>query len=500
MPTGANDGGMNGNDQNHWTVDQLAESPLLLPNLKFHDLVFGQTLGKGAFSTVQYARHIVKHKTRSDWPEYAVKIISTETIQALQYEFNQIREIAILSRMVHPNISRIISSFRFRKGAYLVLEYANAGDLFTILQRQQQQHQHNNIIGISEQDTCILMGQVVAGLHSIHELGFVYGDLKPENIMLTTTGHVKITDFGACRPYTNKAREFVKTSTKQGLLNQLRNGDWKPNIMTTNISNDDNDWKTMEDDDSAIETKNVDYEQEDIRIEGTTAYLPPEVILGAIPNSKADTWALGCVLYQCLTGRPPLLEDEESMTREKIVTFVDVTTSSNDDETMMMMMMQPGEKSVFSPHALSLIQICMNRNMIERPSMMAIASHALFQNINVFALYSHPSHELKLPLDADNSKNNTMTDSKWSRRQLSSIWAPQPKSYNLHITTVQGQLPGNVKHSSKRRSFNETSSLPVLSNTPIQAGEEADAYFLSSTRSKSAFPKPNLSSIVEKQD
>ena len=44
-------------------------------------------------------------------------------------------------------------------------------------------------------------------------------------------------------------------------------------------------------------------EEEDIRVEGTTAYLPPEVVVGAFPTSAADAWALGCVMYQCLSGR-----------------------------------------------------------------------------------------------------------------------------------------------------------------------------------------------------
>jgi hypothetical protein len=57
-----------------WAVAQLSESPLLLPDLKFHDLVFGHELGSGAFSTVKYARRIIKNLTRSRWPEYAVKV------------------------------------------------------------------------------------------------------------------------------------------------------------------------------------------------------------------------------------------------------------------------------------------------------------------------------------------------------------------------------------------------------------------------------------------
>ena len=43
-----------------WNALQAAASPTLLPNLKFHDLVFGLVLGEGAFSVVKYARHITR--------------------------------------------------------------------------------------------------------------------------------------------------------------------------------------------------------------------------------------------------------------------------------------------------------------------------------------------------------------------------------------------------------------------------------------------------------
>ena len=57
-----------------WAKAQSSESPCLLPDLKFHNLVFGHNLGQGAFSTVKYARLISKGRTRSHWPEYAVKV------------------------------------------------------------------------------------------------------------------------------------------------------------------------------------------------------------------------------------------------------------------------------------------------------------------------------------------------------------------------------------------------------------------------------------------
>jgi hypothetical protein len=64
-----------------WSKAQMAESPTYLPDLKFHDLVFGHELGRGSFGSVKYARLIDKKKPCSQWPEYAVKIISTEKIR-----------------------------------------------------------------------------------------------------------------------------------------------------------------------------------------------------------------------------------------------------------------------------------------------------------------------------------------------------------------------------------------------------------------------------------
>ena len=68
-----------------WSKDQMAESPTLLPTLKFHDLVFGHDLGEGSFGSVRYARLIDRTRTRSHWSEYAVKVISTEKIKEMGY-------------------------------------------------------------------------------------------------------------------------------------------------------------------------------------------------------------------------------------------------------------------------------------------------------------------------------------------------------------------------------------------------------------------------------
>jgi Protein phosphatase 2A regulatory B subunit (B56 family)/Protein kinase domain len=138
-----------------WSMAQMAETPTLLPTLKFHDLVFGHDLGSGAFGSVRYARLIDKSKTRSQWPEYAVKVVSTEKIREMGYEASIQREIAVLHFLSHPGIARLVSRFRFNAGAYLVLEYASRGDLHSLLLK-------NGSLDV--ESTRFVVGEVVAAL------------------------------------------------------------------------------------------------------------------------------------------------------------------------------------------------------------------------------------------------------------------------------------------------------------------------------------------------
>eukprot|EP00978_Attheya_sp_CCMP212_P012245 scaffold30437_cov45-Attheya_sp.AAC.4 len=413
-----------------WAKAQMAESPILMPNLD---------LGSGAFSTVRYARRIVKDRTRSNWPEFAVKIVSTQKIEELGYEKSINREIAILRTLSHPGIARLVSSFRFRDGAYLVLEYASGGDLHTLLKRNGS---------LDHESTKFVTGEIVAALWSIHDAGFVFGDMKPENILITESGHIKVTDFGGCRAVTPEASEALKASG-QNILRELRDGDWRASkLRKSNGEESSNGRETNDDDD----------DEDDLRIEGTAAYLPPEVIVGGIPTPAADAWALGCVLYQCLSGRPPLLEDTDALTKEKIVRFhmaeESQDASHEDDDTFF-----HGTASEVSDEAKALVHRLLAREAQDRPSMMSVSQSSFFEGTNVFALHKGPAH----PLDVGSVA--PVADAKWQRRQYSSIWAPQPEAYVIGGGATS-MAPTNTSLSSQDK------------RAPILEGDEATLPFL----------------------
>jgi serine/threonine protein kinase len=328
----------------------------------------------------------------------------------------------------HPSIARLVSSFRFRDGAYFILEYASGGDLHSLLKRSGS---------LDDEAVRFISGELVAALYYIHQQGFVYSDLKPENILLTKCGHIKITDFGACRPCTAEARESLHDGG-HFQLKQLRDGDWK---TAHSQSSDPN----LEEPD-----RESDPSHENDRVEGTTAYLPPEVILGAIPTQATDSWALGCVIFYCAQGRPPMLGDDDVSTRQRIVAF-DLSNVRVDDISDFFKMKQA--INVF-------VSKLLRRDPTERLTMHEALTDDFFDGFDdVLNLHKKVAPPLKGGTIAPD------TDAKWNRRQFSSIWAPQPHNYSMSPM---------IKCSSHQHS--------IALNEPIIETTESESPFIISRR------------------
>jgi serine/threonine protein kinase len=257
-------------------------------------------------------------------------------------------------------------------------------------------------------------------LITVHDLGFVYGDLKPENIVITERDHIKLTDFGACRPYTPEAAQLLRES--RNAIASLRNGDWREQPaderLTVQVSDDTDGVNTAGVDTSAGATE--DLAEQDNRVEGTPAYLPPEVLNGAKPDVLTDAWSLGCTMHFCLFGRPPLFGEQEQVVQQ----LVRFTSASPDSNPMF------GPRDNTSDEAKELIQSLLTVDPSQRMSVKVAVSASFFtaHNVNVTELHFGPA----VPLAKGGIE--PQPDAEWARRQFSKIWSPMPQEFNFYAT------------------------------------------------------------------
>ena len=173
----------------------------------------------------------------------AVKVVNSEIAQRGKAYERFRREAEILQQFRHSNIVRFLAVGRYQGTSYFAMEYIKGQTLEQML---------NEKGAMEWREVAELAIQLADALHYAHEHGVVHRDLKPSNLMVTEAGRVKLTDFGI-------AKDLDKTA-----------------LTATG------------------------------RTLGTAAYMAPEQIRGTPDLShKTDLYALGIVLYQCLTGVPP---------------------------------------------------------------------------------------------------------------------------------------------------------------------------------------------------
>lgn len=152
------------------------------------------------------------------------------------------------ARLGHPHVVAVFDFGSWDGRFFLVMELVEGDSLAQLLEA-------GHLLGAER--AAVVAAQAAAGLAAAHQQGIVHRDIKPGNLMLDATGSVKIGDFGIARFVDDPAAGLTMTG----------------------------------------------------QIVGTSLYLAPERALGRTAGPASDVYALGCVLYQLLTGRPPFQGD-----------------------------------------------------------------------------------------------------------------------------------------------------------------------------------------------
>ncbi|KYN01017.1 PREDICTED: cAMP-dependent protein kinase catalytic subunit PRKX [Cyphomyrmex costatus] len=214
------------------------------PRYDIDDLEIIKTIGTGTFGRVVLCRH---HGTF-----LALKILSMVDVIRLKQVEHLRNEITILKEVKHPFIVNMLWNSRDEARVYMLLEFVAGGELFSYLRAAGR---------FAGPTSCFYAAEIVCALDYLHSKHIVYRDLKPENLLLDSQGHLKITDFGFSKKLTDRT------------------------------------WTLC----------------------GTPEYLAPEIIQSKGHNKAVDWWALGVLIYEMLAGYPPFFDDNPFGIYEKIL-------------------------------------------------------------------------------------------------------------------------------------------------------------------------------------
>jgi hypothetical protein len=203
-------------------------------------------LGEGGMGVVYLVEHV--HLGRKE----ALKVLHASLASDSQLVARFRREARAINRLQHPNIVSVhdfgqLPGDRF----YLAMEYVEGDDLATVLAREQR---------LPPQRVLHLMRQLAEAVAHAHSRGVVHRDLKPENLLLRErrgrTDHLMVLDFGIAK---------------------IVAPDYKESIAATPVG----------------------------EIFGTIAYMAPEQLTGDSVDGRSDIYAMGCLLFELLTGEAP---------------------------------------------------------------------------------------------------------------------------------------------------------------------------------------------------
>jgi len=163
--------------------------------LKPSDFLPKTIIGRGAFGEVRVCR------TKKDNSVVAIKKMKqTEMVKKNQVAHVK-AERDIMAEARNEWIVDLKCSFRDEKFLYLVMEFLPGGDLMTLLMRKDI---------LSEEESRFYISETIMAVKSVHDLNYIHRDLKPDNLLIGSDGHVKLSDFGLCKHVEIKPKNTTK--------------------------------------------------------------------------------------------------------------------------------------------------------------------------------------------------------------------------------------------------------------------------------------------------
>ncbi|XP_030480905.1 protein kinase PINOID [Cannabis sativa] len=382
--------------------------------LTFHDFNILKKIGAGDIGTVYLCR-LSNHNNNDEVNSnlscyYAMKVVDKEILAVKKKVHRAEMEKKILKMLDHPFLPTLYAEFEASHFSCIVMEYCSGGDLHSL--RHKQPHKR-----FSLNSARFYAAEVLVALEYLHMLGIIYRDLKPENVLVRSDGHIMLSDFDlslcsdaipavespdSSPPYVpspsttpSYSRSHTSTTSTSSSLSPFA---CFPNRLFRS--------RRVQ----TLTAANRLFVAEPVTARscsfvGTHEYVSPEVASGRSHGNAVDWWAYGVFIYEMIYGRTPFAAQSNELTLLNIVkTPLAFPT--------------PMPSSPLELHARDLISGLLDKDPTRRlgakRGAAEVKKHPFFKGLNLALIRSSPPPELvpglrrqkTTPFDC-NSNNNS---------------------------------------------------------------------------------------------
>ena len=274
---------------------------------------------------------------------YALKVIDKSILNNEEQIKNIVNEINIMNELDSPNLLRLITNFEDENRIYIILPLCSNGQLYDII--------HKPIRKIKESVIKKYLYQSIEAINYLHKKKIIHRDIKPENILIDNDDNALLSDYG------------IATHCKEG------------------------------------ETRNTYC--------GTDEYLAPEVIRGEPYDERIDVWAIGILIYECVSpsGKTPFNK----------LDFLERTKDNKEYLIKTDKQLKIKYDNDFNPVAKNLIEKILKIDPKERLPIDDILKHIYFNDVDV----KIKNDIFNYDTTTDNKKENIINELKIIKENVS---------------------------------------------------------------------------------